>query len=285
METTKFVPSIGGRCSFKDRATSIYYDAIISDISRRDNIAFVTLVGVDTERKVKLSVLKPPMYPDINKRFEYFERLGQLTIDRKVKSMIATGEGGIGKSWTIDNLLELNDLEQDKDYVRIKGHCTPYALYHTLEENPHGLFLMDDCDEVLRDPLSNNIMKAILDTQGTRRVKWMSKSRMSHFDFHGSVIYLSNLNRNKLDQAIISRSIMIDLYMNVDEKIERMDYILPSLKDGEDMEPSDRVKVLKLIAEYRHTISDLNVRTLIKALQVYKETEDMQLTQYQILNG
>jgi len=265
-----------------------HIDVTIKRLSRRQNKAWVQLDDSDKDsayKEVDMDDLDTPMFPSINQRFKFFESLTNMAITGKIRSLFVSGEGGVGKSYTLIQALQAEELEEDEDYLMIKGRCTAYALYKLLEDNDDKIVIFDDADDVLLDGTALNILKTVLDTQGTRRVRWISKGRDDSFIFTGTVIFLSNIAKSKIDQAILSRSVIIDLFMTVDEKIERMRHVLPFLEDAQDLNNRDRKKVLDLIAKYRNTIEDLNIRTLIKGLLVYKESKDLELTKYQILNG
>lgn len=282
----RFKAKEGIKASFYDSDDDCYRDCTLKRVSRRENVALVIADNTKEQFRVPLSMLEPPIYPDINQRFDFFEQLVGLAATKKIKALFVTGKGGIGKSFTTDNALEAEELEEETDFVRIKGHCTSYALYHTLEEYSDRIVLFDDCDDILRDQLSLNILKTVLDTQGVRRVKWITKNdTKKSFVFEGTVIFLSNMAKEKVEQAIISRSVVIDLFMTSNEIIERMNNIIQAIPITVDLEDEERVTVLRMLDKYKNSIMDLNIRTLIKALEVFGNSRNMALTRYQILNG
>jgi hypothetical protein len=157
------------------------------------------------------------------------------------------------------------------DYKIIKGYSTPKALYATLYENRNKLVIFDDCDSVLRDPASLNILKGALDSYDRRTISWLSKGFIddglpSSFDFEGQVIFISNLSADKIDQAVKSRSICIDLSMSVDDKIERMQSILKDILPEFDM--GIKKAALEFLDEHKYEAKELNMRTLQKVTKV-----------------
>lgn len=238
------------------------------------------------QRIVPLSRLEEPLETDVNSRFEYYHRLSELTIRGKLKSLIVVGKGGIGKDYVVEKALEMREMSEDKDYVKIKGHCTPLSLYEQLESKPEGLFIFSDCDSVLKDGTSLNILKAVLDTYSRRYVKWLSsKSARSGFEFKGSIIFISNMDIEDFDQAMISRSAVVNLAMSVEETIQRMRHLLPAM-DCVSLSLEDRTQVMDMLDKYKNNVRDLNMRTLIKALVTFEKSGgDAGLTRYQILNG
>lgn len=292
---------IEGRRASTQLDNGKYVDVTINEFLRGGKVKVeMEDGGVQT---IHVSLLERPMTADVNERFNYFSSLTTLIIQKRLKSLFITGEGGVGKGHTVDERLMLedarnwDDLKDDEirgksklevrdmyDYVKIKGYTTPRSLFDTLEEHHDKVVILDDCDSALTDTNAANILKAALDTYDRRIVQWRTAREQAQFEFTGAVIFLSNRNRDKVPQAIISRSVVVDLFMTNPEKIERMGYILPSLTCVS-MEMEKRFDVLRLIDKYKDTLQDLNLRTLIKSLIVYENTDDMELVRYQILNG
>jgi hypothetical protein len=148
-------------------------------------------------------------------------------------SLIVTGEGGLGKTHSVSQAIDVTGL-QDNEYVFFKGYSTARGLYNTLYDNNGKLIIFDDCDSVLEDKIAVNILKSALDSYETRKKSWMAKMNKNdeypqQFDFTGRIIFISNKTKSSIDGAILSRSLTVDLTMTPDEKIERMTTILPNI--------------------------------------------------------
>lgn len=280
-----YIPKRGGKASYYIEDEDKWVDVPVVRVYARGSVADIKIPETDVVVPVRVSDLEPPREADINTRFDYYGELATLVLTHELTSLLVSGEGGIGKSHLLEQIIGMNDLHEDVDFCYIKGHCTPLAMYNTLEEWKDKTVIFDDCDSVLKDPISNNILKAVLDTHGRRTVKWLSsRGGERRFDFSGSVVFLSNLNMDKLDEALVSRTITIDLAMTTKEKIERMRYILPTLDAAEKLNGEEREFVIDTIDKYKNTISNLNLRTLIKGLKVYAKSRNPNLLKYQILN-
>ena len=237
---------------------------------------------VKSEKKINLldAVFKTqeaqPLKPlqsefSINQRFSFLEKFTNMVLDGETASAIVTGEGGLGKSHTVMNELEKRGWEEDVDYVVIKGYATPKALFGTLWEHKDKTIIFDDCDSVLKDPVSLNILKGALDSYDKRTISWLQKGFIddglpNSFEFQGNIIFISNLSSEKLDQAVKSRSITIDLSMSLEDKIERMQTILPNVLPAYDM--SIKQEVLEFMVECAEDAKEFNMRTLMKAIKV-----------------
>ena len=229
----------------------------------------------------------------INKRFEFVEQLVTMVATGVQPSAIITGEGGLGKTYTVTKTLEKNGyndisdlaefqvgsiLNMRKSFRMVKGYSTPKGLYRTLFENNKGIIVFDDCDSILKDPVALNILKSALDSYGKRIISWNADFKDEDlprsFNFEGRVIFISNLDDGKIDQAIRSRSMMIDLTMTTDQKIERMATIAASDEFLPEYEKSIVTDALSLIKEIKEEVKEISLRTLISVSKVRASNKD-----------
>jgi hypothetical protein len=213
---------------------------------------------------------------DINQRFGFLNDLTSMVVTGITPSIIVCGQGGLGKSHSVTKTIEDNYLEPT-EYVFFKGYSTARGLYNTLYDNNGKLIVFDDCDSVLDDKVAVNILKSALDSYDKRTISWMSKVSKSdeypqHFDFTGRIIFISNKSKDKIDEAILTRSLTVDLTMTPDDKVTRMESILGNILPEYDMDvKQDALGFLKSVKD---DVS-LNMRMLImvaKMRLMYPET-------------
>ena len=67
------------------------------------------------------------------------------------------------------------------------------------------MLVFDDCDSILLDDISLNLLKGALDSGKKRKISWLSEYRAlkeagipDSFNFHGSVIFITNLKFDKM---------------------------------------------------------------------------------------
>jgi hypothetical protein len=213
---------------------------------------------------------------DINQRFGFLNDLTTMVVSGATPSIIVCGQGGLGKSHSVTKTIEENNLEST-EYVFFKGYSTARGLYNTLYDNNGKLIVFDDCDSVLDDKVAVNILKSALDSYDKRTISWMSKVSKSdeypqHFDFTGRIIFISNKAKEKIDEAILTRSLTVDLTMTPDDKITRMSSILGNILPEYDMDiKQDALGFLETVKEE----VSLNMRMLImvaKMRLMYPET-------------
>ena len=216
-------------------------------------------------------------------RFAFVEALSTMVATGKAPSAIITGEGGIGKTFTVTKTLrdlglvcstdpEAENTAPTKIFTMVKGYSTPMALYRTLYENSDRIIVFDDCDSIMKDPVAINLLKAALDSYSKRIVSWNSEQRgndlPSSFQFHGGVVFISNHTLGTLDQAIRTRALCVDLSMTADQKLERMEQIVASgdfLAEAPDEHKADALAAIK---ENLALVRNLSLRTLVQVTKV-----------------
>jgi hypothetical protein len=164
----------------------------------------------------------------------------------------------------------------------VKGFSTAKGLYRTLFENNKSVIVFDDCDAVLKDPVALNLLKGALDSYGKRIISWNADMRDEDlprsFNFEGRVIFISNMDQDRIDQAIRSRSMMIDLSMTLDQKIDRMEFIAKSDEFLPEYDAKVKQDALDLIREIKDECKEISLRTLISVTKVRasnKEWKDL----------
>ena len=171
----------------------------------------------------------------LRERFDILNDMTQASVDGVVRGMVVTGPPGVGKSFGVEQVLNENRMfdkmagKRDRFQV-IKGASSAIGLYKVLYENSDkgSVLVMDDCDTVLHDETSLNLLKAALDSGAKRMLSWNTDSSLlrregipDRFEFKGSVIFITNLKfegtRGKLKDhldAIMSRCHYLDLTLD-----------------------------------------------------------------------
>ena len=261
-----------------------------------------SMVG-DIETAVAVATEKQNRF-NINERFSFVEKLVTMVANNVQPSAVITGEGGLGKTYTVTKTLEsagykdISDLADfqvgsvintRKCFTMVKGFSTAKGLYRTLFENNKSIIVFDDCDAVLKDPVALNLLKGALDSYGKRIISWNADMRDEDlprsFNFEGRVIFISNMDQDKIDQAIRSRSMMIDLSMTTDQKIDRMEHIADSPEFLPEYDRAIKQDALALIREVKDEASEISLRTLISVSKIRASNKDWKdLARYVLTN-
>jgi hypothetical protein len=232
----------------------------------------------------------------INERFGFVEKLVNMVSSGVQPSAVITGQGGLGKTYTVMKTLQTagiqdynevvrklaigSRIDMSKLYVTIKGYSTPKGLFRTLFENNRAVIVFDDCDTILKDPVALNLLKGALDSYGKRIISWNAESfgkdddLPRSFEFKGKVIFISNMDQDSIDQAIRSRSMMIDLSMTDDQKIDRMEFIAKSDEFLPEYTAEEKADALGLIREIKDEVKEISLRTLISVTKIRSANKD-----------
>jgi hypothetical protein len=228
-----------------------------------------------------------------------------MVAGKTVASAIITGQGGLGKSHTVikaleaqgmQNVTDLADfqvgqvLRASKCYRVVKGFSTAKGLYRTLFEGNKMTLVFDDCDSVLKDPVALNILKGALDSYSERYISWNSDMKDDElprsFKFEGSVIFISNLELDRIDQAIRSRAMCVDLSMTQEQKVERMGVIAMDRDFLPEYSMQIKQDAIEFIRSMVEDVSNLSLRSLIAVCKIRATAKDWKdLSKYVLTQG
>lgn len=223
----------------------------------------------------------------INKRFDFVAKMVNMVATKKVASIIISGEGGLGKTYTaiksledagLKNITDLADFQIGdrinlaKSYRVIKGYSTPKGLYRTLVEGNGMTLVFDDCDSVLKDPVALNLLKSALDSYGERYISWMADMRDDDlpktFKFTGNIIFITNIVLDRLDQAVRTRAMCVDLSMSEAQKLERMEVIAKSPEFLPNVGDIAKRLALTYLKSLVGKVPNMSLRTLITVAKI-----------------
>jgi hypothetical protein len=223
----------------------------------------------------------------INQRFSFVEQMVDMIVQKTLPSAVITGEGGLGKSYTVlkslekngfKNLTDLSNFEvgakvdRSKSYTVVKGYSTAKGLYRTLFENNGMVIVFDDCDSILKDDVAKNLLKGALDSYSKRYISWNADMRDDDlprsFEFTGSIVFVSNMALEKIDQAIRTRSLVVDLSMTEGQKLERMEVIANSDEFLPEISPVSKSLALEFLKSNVNKIPNMSLRSLIAVSKI-----------------
>jgi DNA-binding NarL/FixJ family response regulator len=230
----------------------------------------------------------------LRSRFQVLQDMTQAVKAGTVRAMIVTGPPGVGKSFGVEEVLSRQDLfntlgNKKPKYEIVKGAMSALGLYSKLYEFSErgNVVVFDDCDSVLLDDLSLNILKAALDSSKKRTIAWNTDSRMlrqegvpDRFEFKAGAIFITNIKfenvRSKKLQdhlaALESRCHYIDLQMDTDrEKVLRIKQITEDgMLETYDFENDEKTEIVDYIIENRAKMRELSLRTVLKVADLRK---------------
>jgi hypothetical protein len=258
-----------------------------------------TILEFDTDaiRAKELKVAKETDEEILARLKERFEILNEMTRAVKagtVRAMIVSGPPGVGKSYGVEAVLQKDDLftklaERKPKFEVVKGAMSALGLYAKLYEfsDRGNVVVFDDCDSILLEDLSLNILKGALDSSEKRFISWNTDSRLlrsegipDRFEFKGSAIFITNIKfdhvrskklRDHLD-ALESRCHYIDLQMDTDrEKLLRIKQIVQEgMLQSYEFEEIQKDEIVNFITENAPKLRELSLRMVLKIADLRK---------------
>ena len=224
-------------------------------------------------------------------RFEILDDMTRAVKAGKVRSMIVTGPPGVGKSFGVEKVLSKHDVFANvandtklKKYEVVKGAMSALGLYAKLfaYQDSKSILVFDDCDSVLLDDLSLNILKAALDSGNKRMIHWNTDSRLlsqegipNSFEFKGGAIFITNIKfehvrSKKLKdhlEALESRCHYLDLTIDTErEKILRIKQVMRdnAMLEKYKFSAAEEAEIVEFIDANKGKLRELSLRMVLK---------------------
>ena len=231
----------------------------------------------------------------LKQRFDILEDMTRAVKKGDVRSMIVTGPPGVGKSFGVEKVLSKHDVfatvaddQKLKKYEVVKGAMSAIGLYSKLYNysDKKCILVFDDCDSVLLDDLSLNILKAALDSSKKRMIHWNTDSRLlrsegvpNSFEFKGGAIFITNIKfehvrSKKLKdhlEALESRCHYLDLTIDTErEKLLRIKQVIRDcdMLEDYDLEPWAKMEVVDFIEANAKRMRELSLRMVLKVADI-----------------
>jgi hypothetical protein len=218
------------------------------------------------------------------------ENLLKLTINGSANAIFVSGKGGVGKTHTTEKILASMGLRDGNGYFKNTGSASAAGMYSLLFRYKNSIIFFDDSDDALKDQESRNLLKAATDTKKIRKLVWnkMGKNVVDSedmtdeeildqgliprfFEFTGKVIFISNLDLDKLDPdgALRTRAFIVNIDPTEMEIYDFMEKIVGDieLEDGLSLDLKARKHVVDLLRKGKSKQS-ANLRKLSRGLSM-----------------
>ena len=230
----------------------------------------------------------------LRERFDILTDMTKAVKNGDIRAMIVSGPPGVGKSFGVEAVLEKDGLfdnlaERKPKFEIVKGAMSSIGLYSKLYEysKAGNVVVFDDCDSILMEDLSLNILKGALDSSNRRFISWNTDSRIlrsegipSRFEFCAGAIFITNIKfehvrskklRDHLD-ALESRCHYIDLQMDTTrEKLLRIKQIIgDGMLDKYEFHDAVKAEIVDFIIDNADKLRELSLRMVLKIADLKK---------------
>ncbi len=237
----------------------------------------------------------------LRERFQILEDMSYASCDGVVRGMVVTGPPGVGKSYGVEKVIREAEMmnkmsggagNTGRKYGMEKGAASAIGLYKLLYEYSESgsVLVLDDCDSVLYDETSLNLLKAALDSSPKRYLSWRSESRVlanegipDKFEFKGSIIFITNLKfdktRGKLKDhldAIMSRCHYLDLTLDTmrDKFLRCKQIVSDGMLDEYKFGEAETSKLMTYIHDNRNRLREMSLRMVLKIADLKRMNGD-----------
>jgi len=233
----------------------------------------------------------------LRERFDILTDMSYAACDGVVRGMVVTGPPGVGKSYGVEQVVReaevMNKMSGGTGNTGIKfgmekGAASAIGLFKLLYDysGRGSVLVLDDCDSVLYDETSLNLLKAALDSSPKRYLSWRSESSVlrregipDRFEFKGSIIFITNLKFDKtrgkmkdhLD-AIMSRCHYLDLTLDTmrDKFLRCKQIVQDGMLDEYEFSQEEQYDLLDYISDNRSKLREMSLRMVLKIADLKK---------------
>ena len=228
----------------------------------------------------------------LRERFEALDIMAHATAVGINRSLIVSGAPGLGKSFGIEQKVDMLTNMGAISSTYVKGYVRPLSMYKLFWENrnSNNVIIFDDADSVFADDVALNLLKAACDSSKVRRIAWMSEAKVEDeegeliprsFEFEGNVIFITNYDfgamiarGNRMAphfEALISRSLYLDLglktnrdyYVRVQQVVNESDMMA-------DFTETEKNEIMSFVEQHQLQFRDFSLRMIIKLGALYR---------------
>lgn len=235
---------------------------------------------------------------NIDQRFASLDLMTYGVVNGDFRSMIVSGNPGIGKTYTLEYILESARDASKIKFESVRGFVRATGLFRALYEHREkgSVIMFDDSDSVFGDETGLNLLKGALDTTKKRSISWLSERTFVDevgidiprtFDFNGSVVFVTNIDfqrevrrQSRLSphlDALMSRSYYLDLNLTgIRELVLRIKSVVEKTEILTSMTISkrDQRTIVKYIEDHADQFRECSLRAVIKLGQIWRAAAD-----------
>jgi replication-associated recombination protein RarA len=171
--------------------------------------------------------------------------IGHIT-SGKANALILCGPPGMSKTYIVRRTLHFEGYKPRADYNIESGSTLGLAdTYALLYYNRKKILILDDFDTPLQDEDMINMLKSVSDTYSRRILSLPREKKLdtaktggeatavpAKFEFKGKLIIITNLKREQLNPALISRAPVYEVNFNAKQVFEAIKKMIRFISPG-----------------------------------------------------
>lgn len=234
------------------------------------NIFWRKDVVVPGERVVLTKTTEPKQETDFNslmanlnyeERYEMVQEYIHQIARNLLNSLYIYGPPGTGKSHTVYAALKAEGVAYKQFSGAVKGVEELVRILYTYRDNT--ILVFDDFDSAMKSMETRNMMKAALQDDPVRTITYVNNKPRSkkleippQFEFTSSVIVITN--ETKIDPAIRSRSMTVNIILTKDQMLDRIRKFMKDFLPEVDMDT--KLEVFEFLQENKNKIKHIDFR-------------------------
>ena len=221
------------------------------------------------------------------KKMEKLRRLVGGMLDSVINTVIVCGPSGIGKTYTINNILQARS-ESDTAPIRFKtitGKITARSFFDHLVENStfDCVTFFDDADFIFHDPVCIGLLREASEKYGQRIINYRTAKNKGDdcVTFDGKIIVSTNLRIGSSPHlnAVKDRFHILNVEVTFLEKLGKIQEIATLNTHGylgQKISVDANREILTFLFEHQHRIGEdkLSLRMFCKAQELYVAMPD-----------
>jgi len=196
-------------------------------------------------------------------KFDFLRGMLAQIVNGRIQSVYLYGQPGSGK--THETLATLDSLMGKNGYVYFSGAAKPEEFIQILyNHRENEVIVLDDfSDKLLKNQEIVNVLKAALQNQPKRVITYAKAAKKGldyepQFEFSSGIVFISNYA--KLDAAIASRSMVLELSFSNEEVLEKIETTLENFRPEIPMDM--KKKALEYAQELAPGVKTIDYRML-----------------------
>ena len=207
-----------------------------------------------------------------------------MVVNGYINSLIIHSRAGLGKTYSVNQILDKLGLKKGINYLSISNYITPIEMFNLLVEvqtlQEPKLLVLDDIETILKEKKIIGLLRgALWGINGHRTIHYLSTTSLIQTkrieEFKGRFIFMVNEfpKDNLFLNALKDRGLYYHFDLSNQEILKVMETKIISIS-YRNLSPEERFKVFIYLKKITNDRVKLSLRDLIKAYDCYCFSKD-----------